>query len=83
MNTRIPKIKKRVSSNILKYLRRTNDTFILYGGEEDLVIYDYTEASFQTEKNDFRLQSGYVFLLNGETVNWKSSKQETFVDTTT
>ena len=61
--------------NILKYLRRTKDAFIVYGGEEDLVINDYTDASFQTDKDDFRSQSGFVFCLNGGAVSWKSSKQ--------
>ena len=32
--------------NILKYLRRTKDAFLIYGGEEDLVVKGYTDASF-------------------------------------
>ncbi|KAK8562228.1 hypothetical protein V6N12_049274 [Hibiscus sabdariffa] len=36
--------------NILKYLRRTKDVFLVYGGEEELGIKGYTNASFQTEK---------------------------------
>ncbi|KAK8715751.1 hypothetical protein V6N13_043077 [Hibiscus sabdariffa] len=51
--------------NILKYLRRTKDVFLLYGGEEQLSIKGYTDASFQTDKDDSRSQSGFVFLLNG------------------
>ena len=40
--------------NILKYLRRTKDAFLLYGGQEDkLVINGYTDASFQSNKDDF------------------------------
>ena len=40
--------------NILKYLRRTNDAFLLYGGQEDeLVVNSYTYASFQSDKDDF------------------------------
>ncbi|KAK8554341.1 hypothetical protein V6N12_031305 [Hibiscus sabdariffa] len=51
--------------NILKYLRRTKDVHLVYGGEEELVIKGYTDASFQTEKDDSRSQSGFVFCLNG------------------
>ena len=70
--------------NILKYLRRTKDTFLLYGGQEDeLVVNGYTDASFQTDKDDFRSQSGYVFCLNGGAVSWRSSKQDTVADFTT
>ena len=59
---------------ILKYLRRTKDTFRIYGGETDLVIKGYTDASFQTDHDDFKSQSGFLFLLNGGAVSWKSSK---------
>ncbi|KAK8690248.1 hypothetical protein V6N13_088949 [Hibiscus sabdariffa] len=51
--------------NILKYLRRTKDVFLVYGGEEQLSIKGYTDASFQTDKDDSRSQSGFVFCLNG------------------
>ena len=69
--------------NIFKYLRRTKDAFLLYGGKKDeLVINGYTDASFQTDKDDFRSQSGYVFCLNGGAVSWKSSKQDTVADST-
>ena len=67
--------------NILKYLRRTKNAFLLYGGQEDeLVVNGYTDASFQTDKDDFRSQSGYMFRLNGGAVSWKSSKQDTVAD---
>ena len=38
---------------------------------------------FQSDKDDFRSQSGYVFCLNGAAVSWKSSKQATVADSTT
>ncbi|PKI48808.1 hypothetical protein CRG98_030805 [Punica granatum] len=53
------------AKNILKYLRRTNEMFLVYGGKEELVVRGYTDASFQSDKNDSRSQSGYVFCLNG------------------
>ena len=46
--------------NILKYLRRSKDMFLVYGGlEDDLVVNGYIDASFQSDKDDFRSQSGY------------------------
>ncbi|KAG8501098.1 hypothetical protein CXB51_003177 [Gossypium anomalum] len=69
--------------NILKYLRRTKDTLLIYGGEEELSVKGYTDASFQTDKDDSRSQSGFVFCLNGGAVSWKSSKQSTVADSTT
>ena len=69
--------------NILKYLRRTKDAFLLYGSKEDeLVVNGYIDASFQTDKDDFISQSGYVFYLNGGAISWRSSKQDTIADST-
>jgi hypothetical protein len=61
--------------NIFKYLRRTKGMLIVYGGEEELVVTGYTDASFQTDQDDKKSQSGYVFTINGGAVSWKSSKQ--------
>ena len=47
------------------------------------MVSGYTDASFQTDKDDFKSQSGYIFCLNNRAVSWKSSKQETFSDSTT
>ncbi|WVZ52526.1 hypothetical protein U9M48_003574, partial [Paspalum notatum var. saurae] len=51
--------------NILKYLRRTKDVFLVFGGEEELVVKGYTDAGFQTDKDDSRSQVGFIFCLNG------------------
>ncbi|WVZ90611.1 hypothetical protein U9M48_036896, partial [Paspalum notatum var. saurae] len=60
--------------NILKYLRRTKDAFLVFGGEEELVVKGYTDAGFQTDKDD-----GFMFCLNGGAISWKSSKQDTYI----
>ena len=70
--------------NILKYLRRTKDMFLIYGGQEsELIISGYTDAGFQSDLDDFRSQSSFVFCLNGGVVSWRSSKQDTVADSTT
>ena len=70
--------------NILKYLRRTKDIFLIYSGQEGkLVISGYTDAGFQYDLYDFRSQSGFVFCLNGGAVSWRSSKQDIVADSTT
>ena len=72
-----------IVKNILKYLERTKDAFLLYGGKEDeVVINGYTDASFQTDKDDFRSQSGYVFCFNGATMSQRSFKKDTVADST-
>ena len=68
--------------SILKYLRRTKDVFLVFGGDDELIVKGQTDASFQTDKDDSRSQSGFVFWLNGGAVSWKSSKQEIVADST-
>ena len=68
--------------NILKYLRRTKDVFLIYG-DGDLIFEGHSNANFQSDRDDSKAQSGYVFTLNGGAVSWKSSKQETTADSTT
>ncbi|KAL0433599.1 UNVERIFIED_CONTAM: Retrovirus-related Pol polyprotein from transposon RE1 [Sesamum latifolium] len=43
----------------------------------------YSDASFQSDDDDAKSQSGFVFKLNGCVVTWKSSKQDTTTDFTT
>ena len=71
-----------VVKTILKYLRRTKDVFLIYG-DGDLIMEGYSDASFQSDRDDSKSQSGYVFTLKGGAVSWKSSKQEMIADSTT
>ena len=50
---------------ILKYLRRTKDLFLVYEGEE-LKLQGYTDSSFQSNPDDNRSTSEFMFTLNGE-----------------
>ncbi|GKD03085.1 hypothetical protein Tco_1178059 [Tanacetum coccineum] len=63
--------------SILKYLRNTKDMVLVYGSkpEAELKVSCYADAIFQTDKDDTKSQTGYVFVLNGGAVDWKSAKQ--------
>ncbi|KAK1626565.1 hypothetical protein QYE76_000880 [Lolium multiflorum] len=69
--------------NIPKYLKRTKDMFLCYGGDQELVVNGYTDASWNTDPDDSKSQSGYVFILNGAAVSWASSKQCTVAKSST
>jgi hypothetical protein len=51
--------------------------FLVYGGDKELVVKGYIDASFITNPDDLKSQLGYVFTLNGGAFSWKSSKQGT------
>ncbi|GKB95709.1 hypothetical protein Tco_0981846 [Tanacetum coccineum] len=63
--------------NILKHLRNTNDMFLVYRGDlkRELRISCYTDVGYLTDADDLKSQTGYVFVLNGGAVDWKSAKQ--------
>ncbi|XP_058762483.1 secreted RxLR effector protein 161-like [Vicia villosa] len=65
--------------NILKYLRKTKDSFLVYGGQKELSVIGYIDVSFLTDKNDFRSQYGYVFYLNGGDVSCKIQSKIQFL----
>jgi hypothetical protein len=65
-----------------KVLRRIKEAFLVFRGEGEVVVKGYNDASFQTDADDSKSQSGFVFYLNGEAVSWKSSKQDTVADST-
>src|SRR3954467_9355124 len=59
-----------VVKNIPKYLKRTKDMFLVYGGDEEIVVKGYVDASFDTNLDDSKSQIGYVYILNGGVVSW-------------
>nr|GFA85757.1 putative retrotransposon protein [Tanacetum cinerariifolium]GFB95751.1 putative retrotransposon protein [Tanacetum cinerariifolium] len=52
---------------------------LVYGGnlEAELRVDCYCDAGFDTNRDDIKSQTGYVFVLNGGAMDWKSSKQST------
>ncbi|GJX70886.1 retrotransposon protein, putative, ty1-copia subclass [Tanacetum coccineum] len=57
----------------------TKDMFLVYCGnpKAELRVDCYYDAGFKTDRDDTKSQTGYVFVLNGGVVDWKSSKQST------
>ena len=45
---------------IIRYLKRTKEMFISYGGDKEFVIKSYVDASFDTGLDDYEYKSGYI-----------------------
>ena len=56
--------------------------FLVYGGDKELVVNGYIDASFDTDPDDSKSHTGYIFLLNGGAVSWCSSKQSVVAGST-
>ncbi|XP_044475753.1 secreted RxLR effector protein 161-like [Mangifera indica] len=67
---------------ILKYLRRTKELILGYGGSE-LTLKGYSDSDFQSDVDDRKSTSAFIFVCNGGAVSWKSAKQSTTADSTT
>nr|GEY51466.1 putative retrotransposon Ty1-copia subclass protein [Tanacetum cinerariifolium] len=61
-------------------IMNTKDMFLVYGGDlkRELSVSCYTDAGCLTDVVDLKSQTGYVFILNGGAVDWKSAKQSIF-----
>ena len=59
--------------HILKYLRRTKDYMLMYGGDE-LIPIGCTDSDFMSDRDLRNSTSGHVFTLGGGAVSWRSIK---------
>jgi len=58
----------------MKYLRGIMDYDILYSGFS-VVLEGYNNVIWISDSNEIKSASGYIFILGGGAVSWKSSKQ--------
>ena len=56
--------------------------FLVYGGDEELAVKGYVDASFDSDLDDSKSQTGYVYMLNGGAVSWCSCKQSIMAGST-
>jgi hypothetical protein len=57
--------------NIVKYLYRIKEMFLIYGGDEELVVKGYAHVCFNTDPDDYNSQSGYDCIVDGDLKNCK------------
>ena len=66
---------------ILKYLRNTKDQWLIYR-ESNLKLIEFTDFNFQSDHDDSKSVSGYIYILNSGAICWKSFKQNTVTNST-
>ncbi|CAI8599964.1 unnamed protein product [Vicia faba] len=60
---------------VMRYLKRIRDFVLTYRKSDNLEIIGYCDSYFVGCPDSRRSTSGYIFLLAGGAVSWKSSKQ--------
>jgi hypothetical protein len=52
--------------NILKYLNRIKEMFLIYGDDEELIVKGYDDVSIDTDMDDSKSQLGYDCIVDGD-----------------
>jgi hypothetical protein len=68
----------RAVEHVLKYLSGTYTDGIYYGKDSQRLnkLWDWVDADFATDLDTRRSHTGYILMMNGGTVSWKSTKQK-------
>lgn len=67
---------------VLRYLKRTKDYMLVYKRSSELELIGYTDSDYAGCKYDLKSTSGFIFMMAGGAISWKSVKQ-TCVTTST
>ncbi|XP_050147510.1 secreted RxLR effector protein 161-like [Malus sylvestris] len=70
------------AKKVLRYLQETKGYMLVYDREEELELKGYTDSDLASDLDDRKSTSGYIFLLGGSAVSWKSAKQTVIATST-
>jgi hypothetical protein len=65
------------AKRVLRYLKGTTDSVLMYGGAPSSKVVGWSNYDHASDIGERRSRTGYVFMLNGAAVNWKSQRQQT------
>lgn len=71
-----------VVKNIVKYLRKIKDLFLIFREGSELLVEGYTNLDFMSNIDDRNSTSGCIFFCNDGSTSWKNSKQQIITDST-
>ncbi|RVW81995.1 Retrovirus-related Pol polyprotein from transposon TNT 1-94 [Vitis vinifera] len=70
------------AKRVMRYLQRTKDCMLTYHRSSHLEIVGYSDSDFAGCLDSRRSTSGYIFMLAGGAVSWKSVKQTLIASST-
>src|SRR5438270_10991178 len=65
----------RAAKKVMRYLQGTKDYMLTYRRSDQLEVIGYSDADFAGCVDSRKSTSGFVFLLAGRAISWKSVKQ--------
>eukprot|EP00961_Rhodomonas_salina_P262792 3551145-Rhodomonas_salina.1 len=66
-----------LSKHVLAYLKGTANRGLIYSSGDQTELMGYADATWGNDPETRRSVSGYVFLLHGAAVSWKSKLENT------
>ena len=72
----------KATKRVMRYLKRTKDFMLTYRRSNNLEIIRYFDSDFAKCQDSKRSTSGYVFMLAGGVISWRSSKQTLMASST-
>ena len=59
----------------MRYLQETKDYMLMYKQTNNLDVIGYSDSDFVSCVNSRKLTSGYIFMMVGGAISWRSVKQ--------
>ena len=72
----------KAAKRVMRYLKRTKDFMLTYRRSDSLKIFGYSDSDFAGCQDSKRSTSGYVFMLAGGAISWRSAKQTLIASST-
>lgn len=72
----------KAAKRVLRYLQRTKHHMLTYRRSDRLEIVGYTDSDFAGCQDSMKSTAGYIFMLAGGAVSWKSAKQSLVASST-
>ena len=65
----------KAAKRVIRYLQRTKEYMLTYRRSDQLEIIGYSDSDFAGCQDSRRSTSGYIYLLAGGAISWRSAKQ--------
>jgi len=65
----------RAAKKVMRYLQGTKDYMLMYKRTDNLDVIGYSDSDFASCIDSRKSTSGYIFLMAGGAVSWRSAKQ--------
>jgi hypothetical protein len=65
------------TKRVLRCLKGTAYSVLIYGGVSSSKLVGWSDSDYASDIGERRSRTGYVFMLNGAAVSWKSQRQQT------